>query len=266
MEKAENLMNKENSESTVDYAGMLNRNSSVNLSKQLEEIFREYINSGEWETDVLIPSEAVLSQRFGVSRATVRTALISLENDKMVYRIKGKGTAVLSKQLNSKLPRAGLREAIYKAGIDNNEKLQILSCKKMKVPDEVAKKLKIPFNDPVLYVERLSVTATSGKPRSFQGIYIPERMADLINLSETKDKVFHKLFEEAGIYTVGTKEWLSVSGTNAYESSVLQVKKNTPTFVIEELRYDQNKNPYYYMKIIRPGGSVKFEFVTEGIE
>jgi|GEM_PF-1459090 len=255
-------MKEKNEELTVDYAGMLNRNSSVNLSKQLEDIFREYINKEEWKPDVLIPSESVLSNRFGVSRATVRTALISLENDKLLYRIKGKGTAVLSKQLSSHLPITGFRQAIHKAGLDNNERLEVLICEKRKVPDDVAKKLNIPLNDLVLYVERTSLTI-SGQPRSLHYIYIPCKAADVINLSEIKNKVFRELFESAGIYASGTREWLSVSGTNSYESDILQVKKNTPAYVVEELRYNQNKSPFYYIKIIRPGGSLKFEFSTE---
>lgn len=256
-------MKEKNVELTVDYAGMLNRNSSVNLSKQLEDIFREYINKEEWKQDVLIPSESVLSKRFGVSRATVRTALISLENDKLLYRIKGKGTAVLSKQLSSHLPITGFRQAIHKAGLDNNERIEVLICEKRKVPDAVAKKLNIPINDLVLYVERTSLTALSGQPRSLHYIYIPCEVAALINLSEIKNKVFRELFERAGIYVSGTREWLSVSGTNSYESDILQVKKHTPAYVVEELRYDQNKSPFYYVKIIRPGGSLKFEFSTE---
>lgn len=245
---------------TEDYAGMINRNSSRNLSRQLEDIFREYIDEGVWKPDTLIPSEAVLSKRFGVSRSTVRSALISLEQDKLLYRIQGKGTAVLSKQLSSSLPVAGLRMAIHKAGLENNEKLNILLYEKRKVPDDVARKLNIPMNDTVLYVERTSILASSKEPRSLQYIYIPEKIADIIHLSEIRNHFFHELFERAGVYMCQSKEWLSVTKTNAHESECLKVKLHTPSFMIEELRIDQNQTPYYYMKIIRPGGSLKFEF------
>lgn len=245
---------------TEDFSSLINRNSSRNLSRQLEDIFRDYINEGKWKPDTLIPSESVLSKCFGVSRSTVRAALISMEQDKLLYRIQGKGTAVLSKQLSSSLPVAGLRRAIHKAGLENNEKLNVLLCEKRKAPDDVARKLNIPINDAVIYVERTSILAGSQEPRSLQYIYIPEKIADAINLSEIKSHFFHELFERAGIFMCQTKEWLSVSGTNPHESECLKVNLRTPAFVIEELRFNQNKVPYYYMKIIRPGGSLKFEF------
>ena len=53
------------------------------------------IASGEYPVGSLLPSEASLCKRFGVSRFTVREALRRLQTDGMVSRVQGAGSKVL---------------------------------------------------------------------------------------------------------------------------------------------------------------------------
>ena len=61
---------------------------------QLYLILKDQIRSGLYEDGSLIPSEAKLQSRYGVSRITVRRAIAELENDGYVQRKKGKGSIV----------------------------------------------------------------------------------------------------------------------------------------------------------------------------
>lgn len=73
---------------------LLNENSSVPLYHQLSEELRNKIESGKWPLHTLIPSETELCKKYGVSRGTVRQAIIELMRDGLVRRKQGRGTFV----------------------------------------------------------------------------------------------------------------------------------------------------------------------------
>ena len=64
------------------------------LWRQLADILRAKIESGELPAGRIMPSENTLSQEFGLARGTVVKALDSLESDGLVERIQGRGTFV----------------------------------------------------------------------------------------------------------------------------------------------------------------------------
>ena len=66
------------------------------LHKQVENALRQEIESGIWAVGDRIPSEAQLSEKYGVSRVTVRNAISRLVEDGLLVRLQGKGTFVSS--------------------------------------------------------------------------------------------------------------------------------------------------------------------------
>lgn len=57
--------------------------------RQLADILRERISSGEWEPDHSLPSEATLGHEYQVSQATVRRALAVLRAEGLVESVRG---------------------------------------------------------------------------------------------------------------------------------------------------------------------------------
>ncbi|GAC1351000.1 MAG: hypothetical protein NVSMB27_38930 [Ktedonobacteraceae bacterium] len=64
---------------------------------------RERILAGEWKAGDLIPSERELSEKYGISRMTVRQAITDLVNDGLFYREQGKGTFVSQRKITQQL-------------------------------------------------------------------------------------------------------------------------------------------------------------------
>lgn len=71
-------------------------NGTVPLWAQLADRFREGIADGEIPAGSDLPSESQIVARFGVSRATARSALNQLATEGRVERRSGKGTKVLT--------------------------------------------------------------------------------------------------------------------------------------------------------------------------
>ncbi|GAA3882416.1 GntR family transcriptional regulator [Streptomyces lacrimifluminis] len=68
------------------------------LYQQVAAAIREAILSGEFEPDALLPSEAQLMARYGVSRPTVRNAIAALRAEGLIDVRHGKGSYVRTSQ------------------------------------------------------------------------------------------------------------------------------------------------------------------------
>jgi DNA-binding GntR family transcriptional regulator len=64
------------------------------IYRQLADILRHRIASGEWEPGRNLPAEADLGHEYGVSQASVRRALILLRGEGLVVRQRGRVAAV----------------------------------------------------------------------------------------------------------------------------------------------------------------------------
>lgn len=66
------------------------------LYKEVKRQITDSLRHGEWKPDTAIPSEKVLSERFGVSIGTVRKAVDELTAENLLIRHQGRGTYVAS--------------------------------------------------------------------------------------------------------------------------------------------------------------------------
>ena len=75
------------------------RENVTSLYEQIVSVLRHEIEQGLFEPSGKLPSEALLGERFQVSRVTVRLAIDRLVKEKCVERKQGKGTFVVAKRL-----------------------------------------------------------------------------------------------------------------------------------------------------------------------
>ena len=79
----------------------IDHGASTPLWRQLTDVLRARIHSGELAAGRVMPSEHTLSQEYEVSRGTVVKALDALEEQGLIVRIQGRGTFVAERQRGS---------------------------------------------------------------------------------------------------------------------------------------------------------------------
>ncbi|AOJ40150.1 GntR family transcriptional regulator [Burkholderia lata] len=129
------------------------RDDATSLYEQIATTLRDEIEQGAYEPTGKLPSEAQLSERFQVSRVTVRLALDRLTDARIVERKQGKGTFAAKQRLRHRLDvLRGLHDSI--AGQGAQARMELLRMETCDVPPG----LRHAFSTDVtrcIYLERL---------------------------------------------------------------------------------------------------------------
>ncbi|MER5424098.1 GntR family transcriptional regulator [Streptosporangium roseum] len=88
---------------------MLDRDGPVPVYKQIAEVIRERITSGDITSGEAMPSETELESEYGIARATARRVARELREQGLVYTIQGEGTFVGEPDI----PRAPRKTPLY---------------------------------------------------------------------------------------------------------------------------------------------------------
>ncbi|WP_310737930.1 GntR family transcriptional regulator [Microbispora sp. H10949] len=88
---------------------MLDRDGPVPVYKQIAEILRDRIDSGELAPGNPVPSEADLEAEYGIARTTARRVARELREQGLVYTVQGEGTFVG----DQKAPRVQRKKRLY---------------------------------------------------------------------------------------------------------------------------------------------------------
>jgi GntR family transcriptional regulator len=148
----------------------LDKKLPLPLYHQLKNILLAGIESGEWEPGQQIPTETCLSERFGVSKITVRQALRDLVDLGYIRREQGRGTFV-SKAKLSQGPRelTSFSEEMRRHNLSAQSR--VLEQRLQGADAAAAEALQIRGGDPVFVLKRLRMA--SGESMGIQTAHIP---------------------------------------------------------------------------------------------
>jgi len=234
-------------------------NSPIPLHIQLEEILRDNIANNVWTENSLIPSENELSRQYGLSRMTVRSVILRLAQEGLVYRVPGKGTFVSAKKIvGQPLSQMGIREQLDKMGYQSVTKL--IRAEEIPARVSIAKKLQIAAGTPVYEIRRLR--SVEGVPFSIHTSYIPKAICPEILKAghdfET-DQLCDILINEYGIDQSKMVETLEAVQANNEEATLLGFKKNHPLIHLENIIFNDHDIPVEYSSVLIRGDKMKIE-------
>jgi GntR family transcriptional regulator len=143
------------------------RPNRVSLSTQAQQYLLELIENGTYQPGEQLPSEADLAAQLGISRPTLREALLNLEQDGMIVRKHGVGTFIAQDyghRLETGLERL---ESILQLAARQGKLIGVSALQVQAEPadEEAAETLQISPGTPVTSVRRVLVV--DGKPVAF---------------------------------------------------------------------------------------------------
>ncbi len=132
------------------------------LYQQIKQRLVRSLQAGAWLPGQSIPSENELATRFGVSQGTVRKAIDELATDNLLVRRQGKGTFVATHAEQSTQYR--FLRLTSDAGGEPGLQRQMLECRRMRAPAEVARLLGLKPGDAAVQVRRLLLAKRAAAP------------------------------------------------------------------------------------------------------
>lgn len=219
----------------------IDHDSSVPLHSQVEQILRKLIARSEYKNGKPLPKEIELSNRFGVSRNTVRQATNKLENEGLITRKKGVGTFVTQHDLSTQLSNwhSFTLEMMQKGlAFENLE----IKTNWIKANEKLANFFRIRKNTKVLQLIRLR--AIEGEP----AVYFESCFHPRIGLTEGNDfsqPLYNLLEEKFGIVVVRSNEHIRAQQAGPVAKK-LNLHANDPILVRERFVYDPGDRPVEY--------------------
>jgi GntR family transcriptional regulator len=235
-------------------------NGSKPLNLQIRDYVEDKIRTNHWKVGHLVPREMDLCRQFGVSRPTVRSALLHLVNSGYLTRIKGKGTFVSKPRLleKSTLFIESFAEEMKDRGIAT--KTEVLEFRMIAAAEPVAGRLHVEKNQKVLKVTRLRYAERSFRegPIVLTTSYFPERLAHFIQKYDLEKTSIHHVLRENGIERTTFEKELGVKVLRGKECRLLGAEENSLAVFITSVVWDQDEKEMEYCESCYPADRNRF--------
>lgn len=212
------------------------------LYRQIKALLVQSLEAGEWGPGGVIPSEAELATRFGVSQGTVRKAIDEMAAENMVVRRQGKGTFVATHND----PRSFFRflRLMPDSGEIRNSSSVPIDCWRAKAGGDVARTLQLEVGAPVIVVRRLLKFEAS--PVVADEIYLPAELFPDLNLDVLKlaQGSLYSLFEERyGVRMIRAEERIRAVSADRMSAELLEVAEGSPLLSVERVAFTYGNKP-----------------------
>jgi len=215
--------------------------------QEIAQVLRERI-AGVGAGHVL-PSESELSKEFGVSRVTVRRALETLRDERLVESRQGFGWFSAAAPLQQRLAQLDtIERQLEERGI--HPRRQIIEFAFVAAPPHVVSQLHC---DQVLRVKRIN--RADGEPFAVVTVWCPAELGQNLSRREVERKPFYELL---GIALRGATQTIGAASASAENAALLAVPVGSPVLRCERLTTSTAGEPILLSEHIFPAHRTEF--------
>lgn len=233
----------------------LNQAESTPLYIQLKDIIKSAITSGEFKPEMKIPSEDDFSQRYRVSRITVRRAVTELVDEGLLVKKQGKGTFVSARKVKRNIIE--FLSFTLTCQINGVKPGSSLMKKEIIEPSEMdIHELKLQKNEKVILIQRIRYA--NGEPIIIENNYLSERYKGLFDENLEGHSLYRILKEKYGTEPVRSKKTLEICRATKEEANLLKISISSPLFLMKGIAYDADGMPVHRAKQLIVGDKFIF--------
>lgn len=233
------------------------------LHKQISDWLKKEIESGSLSENEKLPSENDLSEKFDVSRVTIRRALQTLENEQLIYRCQGLGSFVTDQRTHQSFSILNdFSEEIAGSGMKASSK--VISFEQQNIEDRsnIQSYLDIQNQKVAVKIDRLRLG--DGEPIAFDITWMPVFYGQLVENFDLGNTTIFSILEneyeipiERGCYRIEA----TLADKNLAHH--LQVEEQSPLLQINRISYTVGDKPVYFQKRYYRNDKIVFELMAE---
>ncbi|PSH70972.1 GntR family transcriptional regulator [Phyllobacterium brassicacearum] len=217
---------------------------------QIAERLRRAIEDGNFKPGEVLPGEAELNRRFGVSRTTSRAALDHLETAGLITRKSGRGSIVNEHRVERPLNcLSSFSEDMHARGLKPSYSTR--SVQLTMASAAVAAELNITPNSPVLEIDRTLLADAS--PMATSLTYLVPKVFERSGLPTVADldggSLYAWLKEAASIVLAGGHERIEGAIADAATSRSLGLKRPAPVLVCYRTSWSVANDPVEFVTL-----------------
>ena len=222
---------------------------------RVKQFLKEELAQGRWLPGALMPSDAELVARFGVSRMTVTRALRELQAEGLVERVQGVGTfAAHLYRVSSTLTIRDLHEEIVARGHRHDAEVHVK--REERAAPELAAQLGLAAGAPVFHT--LIVHFENGVPLQCEDRYVnPACAPDYLAQDFTRVTPTHYLFEVTALWRAQYS--IEAARATAREADLLGIDADAPCLVVTRRTFTRDA-AITIARLVHPGS----RYVLEG--
>jgi GntR family transcriptional regulator len=225
---------------------------------QIQDYLIDWIETNRLAPGDLIPTERELSEKFGVSRMTVRHAITSLVSKGLINRIQGKGSYVAEPKVEHDIGLLlSFTESTLSKGIKPGGK--ILQFTQIEADEKLARFLNLGLGKRVHHLVRLRFG--NNVPMVIERCYFPVYRFPQIELYDLGNQSLYHIWKDVYGTSFGRmRQTLEPVAADEFEAQVLEVPIGSPVMLVERLTYDAVGTPIEYAKDIHRGDRSRFVY------
>jgi GntR family transcriptional regulator len=241
----------------------VDRTTPVPFYFQLAEMLKEQIESGLLKPGEQIPSERELSEQSGVSRMTVRQAVMYLVRQGQLVVRPGIGTFVGEPKLtHDTLHLLGFTEEMLRQGQAASSK--VLEQALVEPPAPIAARLELPPQARAVRIVRLRFSRDT--PLLLETVYISHALAPGLERADlSRESLYSLLGQYHRINLQRARQTLEVTRANADEAHLLGIASGDPMLLLQGVTYTESGHPVEAFKALYRGDKFKFELESQQI-
>lgn len=233
----------------------LDQNSAIPLYKQLKEQILQDIKAGSFASGRKIPGEFELSEQYGISRITVRSAIAELVKEGYLTKQQGKGTFLNNPVINENiLDDISFTSVCLQNGLTPSSK--ILKVQRRPANDQDVALLSISPTESVLYIERIRYA--NGAPVILEHNTFPQRFLSLADETLENASIYKLLRSQFGIQTLKSQKTIEIALASKEEGQLLETKSKAPILLVHELVKDETDTPIHHTRLLIRGDTFKY--------
>jgi len=219
------------------------------LHLQVQQHLLNLIESGTYEPGQQLPSEADLAAQLGISRSTLREALLNLEQEGVITRKHGVGTFVApgyGHRLESGLERL---ESILALAARQGMTTQMrgLSVEQVPAGEELAERLDVPPDTPLTCVRRTIVVKR--RPAAYLVDYSPVAVLPPQAIGASfSGSVLDLLMEENGIRIREALAEITAINADVLLAEQLEVEPGQALLLLAETLFTDDHGPVWFSR------------------